>query len=73
MAEEIQDVASAPQESEMSADQLWDAVDQEDTVDNSGSDTAEPETQEVAETETTEETEVVEEPEHDWQKRYKDL
>lgn len=73
MAEEIQDVASAPQESEMSADQLWDAVDQEDTADNSGSDTAEPETREVAETETTEGNEVVEEPEHDWQKRYKDL
>lgn len=80
MAEE-QEVASAPQEPEVSDDELWESVDEEDA--SSGSDTTEPapqETETVAEEEASQEAEEpaveeesAEEVEHDWEKRYKDL
>ena len=76
MAEEEQEISSAPQESEMSADELWEAVDKEDPAD-SGSDETAPETvEEVVGEEITEEIQEEpqeEEPQHDWEKRYKDL
>ena len=80
MAEE-QEVASAPQEPEVSDDELWESVGEEDA--SSGSDTTEPapqETETVAEEEVSQEAEEpaveeesAEEVEHDWEKRYKDL
>ena len=71
MAEETQDVASAPQEQEMSADELWDAVDNEDSAE-SGSDETAPESVNEDVAQATEESSE-EEPQHDWEKRYKDL
>jgi len=77
LAEETQDVASAPQEQDLSADELWEAVDNDDSAE-SGSDETAPESvnEDVAQKATTdEETSEVEEeePQHDWEKRYKDL
>jgi len=79
LAEEEQEISSAPQESEMSADELWEAVDNEDPAE-SGSDETAPEA--VVEEEVVVGEEVPEEiqeepqeeePQHDWEKRYKDL
>ena len=74
MAEETQEISSAPQESEITDDELWDKVVNEDS-EPSGSDEVQPESvnEDVAEAETTEEESEVEEPQHDWEKRYKDL
>lgn len=73
MAEETQDVASAPQEQEMSADELWDAVDNEDSAESGSDDTAPESVNEDVAQATEESSEAEEEPQHDWEKRYKDL
>ena len=75
--------ASTPQESDLSEDEIWDSVPAAGDEDSGGVDVPTPTSDTLDATDEEEpeesyeegagESEVAEQPEHDWEKRYKDI